>query len=307
MRFRNVCVQFLMVLAFLFLPAALVSADQSPPSCNSSNLDLTLTKNKTIVRQGDTITYSVYITNQDNGSSIACDITNATTTVTLPAADGTPTGQVVTIATGANYLAGTSSTFIGSANYAVAVNPGVTDVVAQARVSGTLHDAPVNHTAEITKTVGTSITQPHLTLTKAANPTTGQARLVTTYTYQLTNDSTTNASMTSVTLTDDQCSPLNLTTGDVNSNGVLDRTETWTYTCTKTITIPGTYTNTATAQAINSEDGLPVGPVSTTATVRVIGGLPGLPKTGDGSTALSWGELFQKFAAISFMTLKTIV
>ena len=72
----------------------------------------------------------------------------------MPAADGTPTGTLVTLATGASYPAGFTQTTVGTANYTVATNPGVTDIVAEARVNGVLHDAPVDHAAEIIKTVG---------------------------------------------------------------------------------------------------------------------------------------------------------
>lgn len=268
------------LIALLFIPASLVSADQSPGACNSSNLNLTITKNRTVVRQGDVINYSVNVRNQDNGSAIACDITNATVTLTLPAADGTPTGQVITLASGADYLAGTPLTPVGNADYTVAVNGGVTDIVAQAEINGTLHDAPVDHSAQIIKTVGTSLTRPSLKLSKAANPTNGRARQTITYTYVLTNDSTTNAVMSDVVLTDDQCSPMRLRSGDVNANGVLDVSEAWTYTCTRTFNVAGSYTNTARASAINSEDNLPVTAAPATATVTIVGALPGLPKTG---------------------------
>jgi len=100
-------------------------ADQDPAGCNSNSLDLTVTKDRTNVRQGSTIQYAVYITNLDNGSSIACDITGATVTLRLPAADGTPTGSIITLASGVDYPAGTTSTLVGTASYVVAVNPGV--------------------------------------------------------------------------------------------------------------------------------------------------------------------------------------
>ncbi len=62
-------------------------------------------------------------------------------TLTLPAANGTPTGQVVTLASSANFPAGAAPRVIGTVPYRVAVDPGVTDIVAEARTSGTLHDA----------------------------------------------------------------------------------------------------------------------------------------------------------------------
>ena len=107
--------------------------------------------------QGDTLTYTVTTSNVNSGGDFACDITNASVTVTLPAADGTPTGTVINIVTGQNYPAGSPVTDIGTIPYVVNVNPGVVDIVAEVRVTGTLHDAPADHAALIVKTIGTSV------------------------------------------------------------------------------------------------------------------------------------------------------
>lgn len=157
----------LIALSLALLPSAPAIADQSPSGCNGNRLNASLIKDKTEVMQGDTITYTVTISNVNSGSDIACDITNATIQVTLPAADGTPTGTVVTLASGVDYLAGTALTVVGSAPYIVAVNPNVVDIVAQVSANGTLHDAPTNHSALIVKTLGTSV------ITPATPPTSG--------------------------------------------------------------------------------------------------------------------------------------
>lgn len=153
LRMSIVAAAILAVVASEALPA---SAVQSPSGCNSNRLNLAIIKDRTSVQQGDTINYTITIANLDSAPAIACDIDAATITVTLPAADGTPTGTVVTLATNASYPAGTPQTTVGGTSYVVNVNPGVTDIVAQARVTGTLHDAPVDHSAEIIKTVGTA-------------------------------------------------------------------------------------------------------------------------------------------------------
>ncbi len=155
------------------LGPATAGAHQSPPGCSSNSLSLTLTKDRTVVRPGDTLTYTVEAANQVAGP---CDITSATVTLTLPAANGTPTGQVVTLASSADFPAGAAPRVIGTVPYRVAVDPGVTDIVAEARTSGTLHDAPVDHAAQITKTVGTAVTQPAITVTRTPTPSSGQAR-----------------------------------------------------------------------------------------------------------------------------------
>jgi hypothetical protein len=58
-----------------------------------------------------------------------------------------------------------------------------------------------------------------------------------TYTYHETNDG--NTPLTSVSVTDDQCSPLVRGTDNPgNNDNVLDPNETWVFTCTKTIAGP---------------------------------------------------------------------
>lgn len=288
---------FIAGIFFTIMGASSVSADQTPLGCNSNSLDLTVTKNRTVVEKGDVITYAVYVTNLDNGSSIACDITGATVTITLPAADGTPTGAAVTLATGVDYPAGTASILVGTANYTVNVNPGVTDVVAQGNVSGTLHDAPTNHAASITKTVGTSVTQPSMTLTKTASPSSGQAVFTATFTYTITNTSSTSAPLNNVSVDDDSCTTMTFTGGDTNGNATFDVGEQWVYTCKQTFTRAGTFTNTAHALATNTVDSQGITSNQAQATVTVLArtsGLPGLPNTGvDASlTGEQWWSMF---------------
>lgn len=133
------------------------SAVQSPVGCNSNRLNLSIGKDRTTVQQGDVITYTITASNMDQSPLLACDIDTATAIVTLPAIDGTPTGSVVTLGTGLAFPAGTNIVVLGTATYTVSVNPGVTDIVAEARINGVLHDAPVDHAAEIIKTIGTAV------------------------------------------------------------------------------------------------------------------------------------------------------
>jgi len=63
------------------------------------------------------------------------------------------------------------------------------------------------------------------------------------YTYTLTNIGT--VPVTNITMTDDSCSPLTLTSGDTNADSKLDLTETWIYHCSTTLS--ATHTNTVTA------------------------------------------------------------
>ena len=55
-----------------------------------------------------------------------------------------------------------------------------------------------------------------------------------TYTYDVTNPG--DDPLSNVTLTDDKCTPVTYVGGDSNNDGILDLSETWTYTCTMTLT-----------------------------------------------------------------------
>lgn len=150
-------IALLVAVVVAVMSAVAVTAHQSPGSCNSNRFNISITKDKTEVKQGDILTYTVTASNLNSGSDLACDITGADITLRLPAADGTPTGTLVTIATNQNFPGNTPVTTLGTAQYTVNVNPGVIDIVAEGRAEGVLHDAPTDHSAQIVKTLGTSV------------------------------------------------------------------------------------------------------------------------------------------------------
>src|SRR4029077_8601240 len=78
-----------------------------------------------------------------------------------------------------------------------------------------------------------------------------------TFTYVVTN--TDNVPLANVVVTDDKLGPITSFTGDANSNGLLDLTETWTYTQTATA-LAGQQTNvgTVTGQDANNPPGATV-------------------------------------------------
>lgn len=244
-------------LALILVPlgASPAVAHQSPPGCQSNSLVLTPTKDKTLVRNGDATNYTVSVAN-DAGT--ACDLTGATVTLAVPAPDGTPTGPTTTLASGATYSAGAATAVLGTVPYVVAMNPGVSDAVAEARAGGILHDAPTDHAAQITKTLGTTVTQPAVTLTRTATPTSGTAPLTVGNTYTLTNNSSTNAPILNPSVTDERCAPVTYTGGDANGNGLLDVGETWTYTCRQVLRSGGVFTSVTTATGTNTVDNRPV-------------------------------------------------
>lgn len=63
------------------------------------------------------------------------------------------------------------------------------------------------------------------------------------YTYKVTNPGT--VALTGVTVTDNKCASVTRVSGDINTDSMLQSTETWTYTCS--MNVPTSMTNTAVA------------------------------------------------------------
>ena len=246
------------------LPAV---SDQSPAGCTSNDPVLNITKDRTWVRNGDTITYHVEVHNLATPTGNACDFSGATVAITVPAPDGTPTGPRTVLAENLDLPAGTGLTQFKPVTWVVNLNPGVTDAVVKADVTGTIHDAPTNHYAAVVKTLGTTLTNALTELSTVASPPSGQAPLKVTYTYKEKN--TGNAPIKDVVMTDDTCSPISIVSGDTGNDKVLDVGETWTLTCTTTLTNPGTVTSHAKAIGTNVQDNRPHPEENAQATVTV--------------------------------------
>jgi hypothetical protein len=252
------------------LGAAPALAHRSPAGCTSNSLDIALVRESEVVRNGDVNDYTVLL---DNVGGAPCDVTGVTARVTLPAPDGTPTGESVLIASNADYPAGLSERAIAVVPWTVRLNAGVADAVTQVRLVGVLHDQDVDHALDITRTIGTTVTQPSATVTGSASPPSGDSPLTTTITYTVTNDSSTNAPLNPESgglRGDEVCSSLTRTGGDSNGNNMLDVGERWTYSCTVTLTETGNTTSNVTAAFTNELDDRPVTirPAETTISVN---------------------------------------
>jgi hypothetical protein len=228
--------------------AAPASAHQMPPLCNSNRLSLDITKDRTLVRNGDTITYTLEVSNNGAG---ACDVSNVDIALVFPAKNGTPTGVKTAVKSNANWAGGAGASGLGSFTYTVDVSPGVTDVVPQVIAKGVLHDSATDHPFEIVKSVGTSMVTPGIEVDKVGSIQTGQAPANVTYTFTLYNRTSPPVPLDNVTVSDSLCPGAvgPAAGGDANQDGRFDPSEVWVYTCTMTHPVAGQYDNTVTACA----------------------------------------------------------
>jgi uncharacterized repeat protein (TIGR01451 family) len=219
-------------------------AHRMPADCDTNGIALNVKRSQAEVKNGDSINYLITVANDVAG---ACDLTNTTIDLILPARNGTPTGQRVRVVTGADYPYGFHSTLIGTVPYTVALDKGVTNATVRAVfVNAVLHDNPNDTSlAGIFKDIGSFMTPPTINIVKEASPTSGVAPLAVTYTYTVTNTSTLDLPIANVTVTDDLCSSPAYASGDADGDGLLDRTEVWKFTCSTTHPNPGTYIDTA--------------------------------------------------------------
>src|SRR5262245_36195011 len=216
------------LLVAIALAPSVAEAHQNPANCNSNSPTLRVSRDRPVVRIGETVTYTVYA---GNPGATACDITNATITLQLPGADGRPAGAPRILAQGLDLLSNSPERQIGRVTTPINVTRGVTDAVALARAVGVLHDAPVDHAADDTKTLGTTvIVNPGIHVEKTGSPANGVAPQTVTYTFTVTNTSVPPLPLDNVTVSDSLCpnvqGPLS---GDVNADKRLDPTEAWVY------------------------------------------------------------------------------
>ncbi len=247
--------------------AAPARADVSPAGCLVNGLNLTLAKSGQIFRQGDTITFTIYADNVNQPlGGISCDVTGATLGFNPPNPDGSENQDVnaptsITVATNQDFLNPFTFKQVATFPWVVNLNPDVTSALAQTVVHGSLHDLPVTRAfAKIGKDLGFEVTNPKLAITKVGSIQQGQAPQNVTYTYVVTNDSTTPVPMNNVKVSDDKCANPTYVGGD-NGDGLLSNGESWTFTCTSLLQAPGVYTNTASACANSTVPGDTTRPV----------------------------------------------
>lgn len=115
-------------LALLLPLGGVALADVSPPGAWFCNLQVTLSRHpQKAMLKGEAVQYEVRVLNV--AAPGACDVKDFRATLTLPAADGTATGPVDTIAIGDELLLGDSQNY--KRTYHLNLNDGVTKATAR--------------------------------------------------------------------------------------------------------------------------------------------------------------------------------
>jgi uncharacterized repeat protein (TIGR01451 family) len=121
-----------------------------------------------------------------------------------------------------------------------------------------MHDGilwdPLHTPLDVNKNISSLMTNPQLTIDKIGSITAGLAPQNVTYTYLVTNTSTTSVPMNRVVVKDDLCVGPTYVSGD-GGDGLLSNGEVWTFTCAMLHQAPGVYTNTASACAYSTVQG----------------------------------------------------
>ncbi|MCB0869718.1 MAG: DUF11 domain-containing protein [Solirubrobacterales bacterium] len=270
---RCLAVAAALLTALVFAPAA--SADQSPEGCTGSNpsvrfADETLDLLDSPVRQGDEIVLAAVITNQ--GSS-ACNLSEIMVKVRLAGSSGDPEGDFVLISN-VSLTAGTSVKAVNHNPYVVALGEDDFEAPLEIYWSATVHDRDGDSRisgegpdAKIT------LTRPQATLSVTPSVTSGPPPLKVDFTYELTNTSPIpTAGLPAPQLvpagpgglldaiSDGNCGPVEYQSGDSvppAEKPVLSPGETWTFNCSRTFVVPGTYSSQPSIVATSSADDRP--------------------------------------------------
>ncbi len=255
---RCLAVAVALIPALAFAPAS--NANQSPVGCTGSNPVVrfateTMNQLDSFVRPGDSIVLGARISNM--GSS-ACDLSEISVTVRLPASDGTP-GEVRTLASDVDLAGGAAvEGFTEGAPYVVDLDEGIFNAPLSISWQATVHGGDQDTVISGEGTgLEIKLTRPRTSLQIEADRYSGGPPLTVGFTYSLTNQSP--ASNTGVggpslapggtgglrdLLSDAACAPLVYQSGDQPSlvgEPALDPGETWKFTCSRTFLLPGTY------------------------------------------------------------------
>jgi hypothetical protein len=247
------------------LTSAAPASAQNPAGCTNSRLHLDLGQDHDLVRNGDTINYTI---DSDNVGANACRVEGVNINLQFPGADGAPSATFQNKVSGWAYSAQVVAPSLGPYAYTVAANPGVSVLSARTSVANAVlqdfNRSPVN----IDKVISARIFTPSITIDKVGSMTgPAPAPQTVTYTFYVRNGTdpdipAATSELSNVSVSDDKCGSPVYSSGDTNRDGKLQITETWAFTCTLTHPAPGTYTNVATAKGENILYNRPVPVVS---------------------------------------------
>ena len=214
-------------------------ADTDPAGCTGGGIQQTLGSSLSVGHVGDTITYTVLVSNTHPLPVIACKITNIVVQLT------TPDGVVHAIPAATTLNPGdVSGPF--TVNYVIrAIDVSLAGSVRASLIStGKLWNTPLGFEPSNTRDTDeaeTIVINPSTILTKTASATTVLPGTPVTYTYRERNDG--DVPLTGVSVVDDKCSPLaRQPDAPGNNNNTLDVGETWVFTCTAVVNAPTTNT-----------------------------------------------------------------
>jgi Ca2+-binding RTX toxin-like protein len=256
----------LIVFVLFAVATPLAAGHVNPPGCTQAALSFDWGPGlNTIKRNGDVVSINAMVGN-DQIPSGACDITDATVTLTFPNPDGSDNGQQFVLATDVDLLANAPKKSFGTRNLTANFNDGVFRGFVTIAVSGVVHgsdpdpaNGPIGSGGRLVV-----ISRPHVTFTVSPAPSVSPPHTVT-YTYTAENDSPQDPAgevsnptpgVGSPKVTDDHCSPVTFTGGDthISDPSIVDPGETWTYQCTRSLPL-GSLVDVATFTGISTRDG----------------------------------------------------
>lgn len=230
-------------------------------SCTFTNTDLvpTITVTKTpsptsVPESGGAVAYTVSVKNNSTVESVTLNSLIDDTFGDITTISGSTCSTPQTITANTSYSCSFTKTVAGDAptTHVNTVTASATD-----QQNNTITD-------DGSATVTFTDVLPVITVDKSAGAATVRTGSSVTYTYEVSTAGT--ESLTNVAVIDDKCSPVGFTGGDTDGDSQLDPGETWTYSCTTTLS--SDTVNTATASAKDDEGNTATD--TDTATVDVI-------------------------------------
>src|SRR4051812_36913770 len=243
--------------------AAPMAHAQAPAGGLGNRVQADFLKDRSFIRDGETINYIVAVA---NNAPRACDASNVTLQFQPPSATGAPSAAFTTLTNAANFPSGTQEMTFGPFAFTATFGPNPPSRYSArlSKASGVVHDVPnPGSPLNIDRELQTITVQPGLSIDKVGSTNGGPAPQNVVYTYSVKNVTLPAglphhvSQMRNVVPTDDLCSPLTLISGDTNGDKIMQIAETWTYTCSASFPNPGVFTNTAKVCADETADSIP--------------------------------------------------